>query len=112
MLLLQPHVLILAAAVGGAAGAGGAAPVRGVLPAARVAVAVGLLVEERPQLADAPVDLALDHRVAARAAVLSRPPAGGGNGGGGGHTGGHAVRRLQLPPRRRGSHLNIDAVFW
>ena len=114
LLLLQPQLLVVlilsATAVGGAAGAGGAAPVGRVLPVSPVAV-VGLLVEEGPQLADAPVDLALDDRVApASAAVLGRPPPGGGDGGGGGHAGGHAVRRLQLPSRRRGSHLNIDSV--
>ena len=69
---------------------------------------VGLLVEEGPQLADAPVDLALDHRVARPAAtagaVLDRPPPRG-RGGGGGHAGGHALRRLKLPAGRRGSHL-------
>ena len=108
-------VLILpaASAVGGAAGAGGAAPVGRVLPL--LPVAVGLLVEERPQLADAPVDLALDHRVARPAAdpagaVLDRPPPRG-RGGRGGHAGGHALRRLQLPSGRRGSHLKSRSDF-
>ena len=113
-MLLQPQLLVVlilraaaASAVGGAARAGGAAAVGRVLPVLPV---VGLPVEERPQLADAPVDLALDDRVSAVAAVLGRPSPGGagGGGGGGGHAGGHAVRRLQLPPRRRGPHLKIS----
>ena len=111
-MLLQPQLLVVlilraaaASAVGGAARAGGAAAVGRVLPVLPV---VGLPVEERPQLADAPVDLALDDRVSAVAAVLGRPSPGGAGGGGGGHAGGHAVRRLQLPPRRRGPHLKIS----